>query len=556
MMIGIKSLQRALLLTALAPLGVFADSPQAVPTYESIGLYWRAAAPSSSSDDDAQLQYRRAGTSAWQEGLPLWFDRRNGEYRGSLVHLNPGQRYEVRMTLDNGTSETLSTSTWSNDYPIGRTVRLPANSNQTLTITEGGSPSGYALYTAAPGSNATIDVNHQQDYNIVIKASYVIIRGLTLRGAKQHVINIGPTDGRPMNVSDIVIENNDLSDWGSPSSINSRFGRNRDSGVFSAVKTAIMRVTIQRNKLHHPSTHTNSWEENHGGNHPVGPQPITLQSAKGGVVIRYNEIYSDANHYFNDGMGSINNFSTTGFPNQDSDIYGNLISYTRDNAIEAEGGNRNVRIWGNYFDKVFIPFGVAPLYGGPLYVWKNVTYSTNSGPRNSINGSWIKMRNFGAKPGDFGGGRLYLFNNTAAKPRNGEGTTVHSFLVEVSQRDRLKNIRTSNNIMQTNTSNGFSVLENHGQNNVFDYDVITSRAEFSSSSHERNGVFDDPVMAPGWGFNPSTKTGKFSLDTGTAGYDEGTEIPNFVTSWTGRGPDMGAHEALTPPMEFGVNAYR
>lgn len=551
----IKATQRAALFVCLVPFGAFADNPQAVPTYESIGVYWKAAAPSSSSDDDAQLEFRRSGASSWQEGLPLWFDRRNGEYRGSLVHLDAGQRYDIRITLDNGTSQTISASTWSENYPIARTVRLPANSNQTLTINEGGSPSGYVLYTAA-GSNATIDVNNKAEFNVVVNASYVIVRGLTLRGAKKHVINIGPPNEQSGSLSDVIIEGNDLSAWGSPSPVNKKFGRNRDSGIYSGVKTAVSRVTIQRNRLHHPNTHSNSWEEKHETNHPAGPQPITLQSAKGGVVIRYNEIYSDENHYFNDGMGSINNFSTTGFPNKDADIHGNLISYTRDNAIEAEGGNRNVRIWGNYFDKVYIPFGVAPNQGGPLYIWKNVTYSITSGPRNNINGSWLKARNYGAKSGDWGGGRLYVFNNTALKPRGGDGTTVHSFLIESSQKDRLKNIRTLNNIMQCKTSNGFSILENHGQNNAFDFDVLPARAEFSSSSHERNGVFDDPVMASGWGFSQSSKTGKFSLDTGTPGYDEGTEIPNFLTSWTGRGPDMGAHEAMTAPMEFGVNAYR
>ena len=69
-------------------------------------------------------------------------------------------------------------------------------------------------------------------------------------------------------------------------------------------------------------------------------------------MIRHNEIFStDGSHYFNDGIGGSDNFSTTGFPNADSDIYGNEISHVWDDAIEAEGGNRNVRIWGNYMDR-------------------------------------------------------------------------------------------------------------------------------------------------------------------------------------------------------------
>ncbi|MGQ0618670.1 MAG: hypothetical protein ACT4QA_01950 [Panacagrimonas sp.] len=533
-----------------------ADDPVVAPTYESIGIYWKAAAPISAGDDDAQLEFRASGDSAWQAGLPLWFDRRNGEYRGSLVHLNPGQSYEVRITLDNGTSTTLSASTWSNEYPIARTVQLPASSSQTLTITQGGSPSGYVLYTAAPGSTASIDVRKQQEYNIVVKASYVIIRDVTLRGAAKHAIMIGSPEGASTTLSDIVIANSDISAWGSQSTVNRKFGRNLDSGIFSTVKTNLSRITIERNRVHHPSYHSNSWEEDHGGMHPAGPQAITLQSPKGGMVIRYNEIYSDATHYFNDGMGSINNFSSTGFPNQDADIYGNLITHIRDNAIEAEGGNRNVRIWGNYFDKIYIPFGVAPLQGGPLYVWKNVSYATSSGPKNSVNGSFFKTRNFGSNNTDWGGGRLYAFNNSALKPRTGEGAGFNSFLSAPSQQDQLRNIRTLNNIMQVKTSKAYSIMEQYGQNNQFNFDLISGRARFAGPNQERSGVYANPVLVPDWGFSESTRTGRFALDTGTPGYDAGTEIPNFLNTWTGRGPDMGAHEALTAPMAFGVNAYR
>lgn len=557
---GRKLESGTVLLTTLLGLAssfaAMAADPVAAPTYESIGIYWKAPAPSSSGDDDAQLEFRASGSATWQGGLPLWFDRRNGEYRGSVVHLNPGQSYELRMTLDNGTSARLSATTWSNEYPIARTVQLPANSSQTLTITQGGSPSGYVLYTAAPGFTASIDVKKKQDYNIVVKASYVIVQGVTLRGAKRHAINIGSPEGASMTLSNIVIGNSDISAWGSPSAVNAKFGRNMDSGVFSTVKTSLSRVTIQRNRVHHPSHHSNSWEEENGGSsHPSGPQAITLHTVKGGVVVRYNEIYSDANHYFNDGMGCTNNFSSTGFPNQDADIYGNLITHVRDNAIEAEGGNRNVRIWGNYLDKVYIPFGVAPIQGGPLYVWKNLSHSTSSGPKNSVNGSFFKTRNFGSKGDDWGGGRLYAFNNTALKPRSGQGTTVYSFLTAASQRDQLRNIRTLNNIMQVKTSSSYSIMEQYGQNNRFDFDMITGRAKFVTSDQERRGIYGKPVMVPDWGFSESARTGKFSLDTGTPGYDAGTEIPNFLSAWTGRGPDMGAHEALTAPMEFGVNAY-
>jgi len=54
-------------------------------------------------------------------------------------------------------------------------------------------------------------------------------------------------------------------------------------------------------------------------------------------VFRYNEIWSSSSHYYNDGIGGGENFSTKGFPNSDSDVYGNRISQTYDDGIESEG---------------------------------------------------------------------------------------------------------------------------------------------------------------------------------------------------------------------------
>ena len=42
---------------------------------------------------------------------------------------------------------------------------------------------------------------------------------------------------------------------------------------------------------------------------------------------------------------------------------------------------------------------------------------------------------------------------------------------------------------------------------------------------------------------------------GNPGFDAGARISNFNDGFTGKGPDVGAHEAGTPVMEFGVKAY-
>jgi hypothetical protein len=50
--------------------------------------------------------------------------------------------------------------------------------------------------------------------------------------------------------------------------------------------------------------------------------------------------------------------------------------------------------------------------------------------------------------------------------------------------------------------------------------------------------------------------GRYELDAGSAGRDAAERLPSFNDNYTGAAPDMGAHEAGTPPLEFGVNADR
>ena len=56
-------------------------------------------------------------------------------------------------------------------------------------------------------------------------------------------------------------------------------------------------------------------------------------------------------------------------------------------------------------------------------------------------------------------------------------------------------------------------------------------------------------------FSPSTERfPMYQLAPNSPGFDQGLVIPNFSDGFTGSAPDMGAHEAGTPAMKFGVDA--
>jgi len=90
----------ALALAAVPAIAGAAPDPdvRAVPTYESAGLYWLSPGGGSG----CRARFRAAGETAWHDGLDLWYDARNAECRGSLVHLKPGKRYEAELGLGRG----------------------------------------------------------------------------------------------------------------------------------------------------------------------------------------------------------------------------------------------------------------------------------------------------------------------------------------------------------------------------------------------------------------------------------------------------------------------
>src|SRR5690348_3049354 len=89
----------------------------AVPTFESLGLYYNRAMASRG----CQVRYRPANTTQWREGYPLVYDPRERQYRGSLVGLKPDTLYDIRLEADGAPIE-FQARTRSEEFPIGKTT--------------------------------------------------------------------------------------------------------------------------------------------------------------------------------------------------------------------------------------------------------------------------------------------------------------------------------------------------------------------------------------------------------------------------------------------------
>jgi len=519
---------------------------RAVATFESLGLYWKPG--SNPGANGCQVRYRKTTDSAWKEGFPMWYDSRDGECRSSIVHLEPGVDYAVEVGVNGSFTAGVNAKTWSDSFPIAKTIQVQ-NSSQTLVITEGGTKDGYVLYTGP----ATLDAGNVAQYNIKISAKYVIVRGLTLKGAKNDAIRLLP------GASDVVIEGNDISDWGT-SSGNTVNGvlvmKERESGIRADCRDGggftLERTVIQRNKIHHPRYGANSWD---GNNHPLGAQGVAYSFCGGNHVFRYNEIYSTDGKYFKDGLGGEANFSDTGFPNADSDIYGNIIQHTWDDGIEAEGGNKNVRIWGNYIDQTAIGIATTVVHYGPAYIFRNVY---NRSRKLSLVGLDQDQRLNFAKSGtesSFGGGRRYVFHNTMLQATQsglqyplGAGGGI----IAAGTTSPLTNTMSRNNILQVWKSSNDSIRTQGGGGNDFNYDLRNGGISAYAGA-EANGIVGTPIYKSGNGWS-NWAGGNYQLDASSPGYDKGQRLPNFNDAFTGAAPDMGAHEAGTAAMRLGVNA--
>lgn len=528
----------------------------AVPTFECIGLYWKPGEaglrPGDAGKVEAQVRFRQQGESVWRAGYPLSYDARDGEFRGSLVQLRSGTSYEIELSAPSGKKASLTANTRNEQFPIGKTTHLPAGElDKPLRIVESGTADAWHLVTPTPGSKTVIDVFNLQDNCIEVAANYVIIRGLELKNAGQHAVLIRK------GVQNVVVEDCHITQWG-------RVGGARVWGVFYGSDSAIYGETgsgglvIQRNLIEHPRSGSNDWESGH----PDGPQGISLVNSSGRNIIRYNTIRSTEDHGYNDGIGGGSNFSFEGSPNRDSDIYGNIVANCWDDAIESEGANMNVRIWGNYLDKTFVFVATASTSKGPLYIFRNVFGTSRVSHQDSSGGMIIKTAgpkrylnlNGEQVPGDWG--RRYVFHNTTLQP-NGA--------LNVFSDHGLGNAVSRNNIFRVR-GRVYPTPGADGPPNDFRNDLTSGylaggfvRSMFVPS--ERLEWFLAPAVPTiKWGRVEYSRSGKnFAItdpvvEAPNPAIDKGARLPGFNDDFQGAAPDVGAFENGNPPLRFGRDA--
>jgi len=588
--------------------------PCTVSTFHNISIYWN-----SKNIGRVSLEYRKRG-GAWKQALSMDYKPikslmsysnryrtikhanvvSKGNYRGSIVNLEPNTTYEIRVNKNN--SKIVTASTLNEKFKI-KEVRTIYNGCQegykyqnrdTCIVKESGSKEdGYVVIDGLKkdGTKMLLDLRSQNsNYNFEISnKSYVILRNFRMKGAKQHAIFIQDSHH-------IVVENCEISEWGSKFV---KYARDGTSAIFS--NGNLYASLFQRNKIFNPRYGSNSWGEindNGASRHPMGSQAITLQYCViGNNIIRYNEIYSTNGNYFNDAIGGAQNWSHYGSPGADSDIYGNYIANAYDDAIEAEGGNQNVRIWNNFIEKSYLAIGNAVTSVGPLYIWKNVTGEAalvgrgkpyRCTPYGEYNGAFLKMgsvnlyldNNYRIVQKSFWDknkltkkistelmqGVVHIYNNTilnkGIEGYGGIGATRTCTEGRFDNRS-MRNVISRNNILHVHKGvNSISKAENDydASTNDYDYDMLSGDAPFMvkqqhNLKRERHGLKNTIPIYQNLhipNIKLSRRVGNFILKG--KGIAMGECIPNFINRNVAGTVDMGAHDRLDEDMEFGINS--
>ncbi|MBN2451954.1 MAG: hypothetical protein JXR77_16325 [Lentisphaeria bacterium] len=370
---------------------------EAVPLFSSCSYYFASPARPALA-----VRYRRQGVG-WQAAFEPMYAPEDGMYRGSIVDLAEDTPYELQIT--DGEGAVLAQQafrTWTGDVPVARTVVLDEKTfDGRLRIGEAGTPDGWIRYTAAPGF---VLRNDRAGPLIELdQARYVLLEGLTLRGGLKEAVSVRKCEC-------VRIVNCDIAGWG-------RVGTQRfdlDGKYYTAEGAAInwdsailvarsVGTVIERCWIHDPVNTANPWYYSH----PAGPQAVGIDKPRS-TVLRYNDFIGSDPHRWNDAVEGAGNFHLDGGFHRDADIYGNLMCFANDDALEIDGGQTNVRVFLNHMEGCLCGVSIQGCMSGPSYVYRNLL--AHMADERGVGGQTIKTSSHANGPSAVS----FLFHNTCA----------------------------------------------------------------------------------------------------------------------------------------------
>ena len=532
------------------------------PTLTALGI----KLPVSGDDNhnaSVAVQYRRAGTEAWRQALPLYRVRPETvrgwnvepQFSGSIFDLRPGVSYEIELRItdpDENVDQTLALSATTRAVPgdpaspsevdvdsaagfraalaaakPGDVIKLAAGAyDGPFTVRAAGTAENPIVIRGAGQEETILDGGGCESCNVMeaYGAGFVHIERLTIQNANRG-LRFQTANAEGNVVRRVRIRN-------------TRLG----IGARENQKDFYIADNILEGRLAWPSAYT---DDNGARSNDDG---ILVQGF--GHVICHNRIsgYGDAMKVQQDGSRAV-------------DFYGNEVLSAYDNGVELDTSEANARCLRNRFTNTYATLSVQPVYGGPAYLIRNVAVN--------VVHEQMKFHALGGTPPREANG-IFAWHNTfvsAGSALNLETSDpTHHFVV-------------ANNLFVggARPSNGRTVnWTGPIDDGVFDYNGYAPDGGFTLNlpaalggysrfpnfaAMQRAGVethgvlLGPPIFANGLaapdGYRTALEPWDAPLDPASNAIDRGMTLANVNDGFAGAAPDLGALESGCPAPLYG-----
>ncbi|MBR9704086.1 hypothetical protein GOV12_01635 [Candidatus Pacearchaeota archaeon] len=228
-------------------------------------------------------------------------------------------------------------------------------------------------------------------------------------------------------------------------------------------------------------------------------------------------------------------------PSRAIDFYDNIIFHGGDDGIELDYGERNIRAYRNKISNVLKGISFQPIYGGPVYAFRNKIFNTHSSPfkhNNNPSGIYI-MHNSAVRPG---------FAWQQADGQNKISNLKFYNNLIVGEDYGISNYRTvsvSNEIVfgeidyNAYYPDGLFIYYETTWNN---FSEVKKYSPFDNNSILLTDlIFKNPIILPLVDTRQIIDV-DMSLNSDSNAIDTGIIIFNINDDFTGNSPDIGAYE--------------
>ena len=545
------------------------------PTIRCLSFRWLI-----SGDDNGNagvaVAYRRKGEEEWLRALPFLrvnretVDRDHSPFTcgnllaGSILYLQPGATYEVRLILSDPDGGQAERTVTSSTRPIPAVLE---GDRQVHVYPEG--HKGEKLQPAFPSLKDAFRKARPGDVVLIHAGTYQGTYGVAVRGTPGKPIVFRAADGEAVldggGVNGNIIDAQGGKDHLYFEGLTIRNGR-------TAIKAnGSSGLVVRRCRMEKVGYGVVSYTSNTSGwyiadNTIIGQieqwyprRDVGMNTGVNvignGHVVCHNRIsgFWDCISTFNGSGKPQSQWNTARHPPQMSiDIHNNDLSEAVDDGLEADHGLHNVRVFENRIMNACTGISTQPNLAGPVYLIRNLVFNAGT--------PW-KLHNYPTG--------LIILHNTSigcgqalvswppswqnAFIRNNLFLGSKRYAVETGSPHPLTSLD-YNGYRKTGDPSRFIKWTRDGGKTWQNY--ATLQDYHKGAGHEEHGAMVsfgtfEKAFPPQEGKTYAAETIDLRPRPTSRAEDAGLVLPNINDAFSGKAPDLGAHELGSPPLHFG-----